>query len=262
MMTNRVLSNAFTWLVVAVACLSSSLRADVLTFNITGGTLTLSGDATVAGVGTFAYTPQALNSLTTSYSGSFLVDVNNAFAPTTIAFNSATVDANVSGLYSPNNAGDSQTPQEAADYGVRVNAISANGKLRNIAFNVNSGSTTVNAGNFSVTGQSWSYTAGNIDVYSDALTNGTSSTLTGSGNNTNATLGSYSVVGNTATLTIPVTISIAYNLPGSPAVNGFNNYSGTLTAIAAVPEPSAILLTCAGFAVAGIPIARRRIRLR
>ncbi|MEQ1829851.1 MAG: PEP-CTERM sorting domain-containing protein [Pirellula sp.] len=234
-------------------------RGDMLTFNITSGSLVLSGNSNVTGVGNFNYTQQGAGSLTTTYTGSLVVDVNNVLSPTSIIFSNANINANTNGSWSPNDQGNGQTPSSPADYGIRVGEIQANGKLRNIVFNVAAASATVNAGNYSVANQSWSYLTGNIDVFSDALMDGTSSTLTGSASNTNAAQGTYGVAGSTVTLTVPVTVSIAYTLPGTPTVTGFNTYTGTLTGIAAVPEPTSIALVgiCG---CAGLLIRRRKRR--
>jgi hypothetical protein len=123
-----------------------------------------------------------------------------------------------------------------------VAEIAASGKLRNIVFNVAGASAPVAGGNFSVANQSWSYTSGILDVFSGALNAGNTIALTGAANNSNATLGNYSVAGNTITMTVPVTISLPYTIQGTPLVTGFNNYTGTITAIAAVPEPSSMAL--------------------
>lgn len=247
---------------VPIACfclfLANQVRADIVTLNITSGSLVLTGNAEVVGVGTFNYVEQGAGSLSTTYGGSFSVNVDNVFAPSNITFTAANVDANTNGTWSPNNAGNSQTPASLADYGVRVNQILANGKLRNIVFNVTSGLAPVVGGNFAVGTQSWSYTTGNIDMFSDVLNDGTSATLTGTASNTNANVGTYSVAGNIITMTVPISIALPYSIPGNPTVNGSNIFTGTLTAIAAVPEPGTIALASVGILLVGGMAMRRR----
>jgi hypothetical protein len=231
------------------------VKADLLTFTVTGGSLTLSGNSTVSGsgvpgggtVGPLAYTPQLgfPDSLVTSYGGFFVVDVNNVLAPTALEFDRGQIDANVRGPYSPNNAGTGQTPAAPADYGFRVAELGANGKLRDVVFGLTGASTPVTGGTFSVANQNWAYNSGFVDVFSTALNAGTSQSLLGTALNTNAGLGSYNVAGNTITMTLPVTFSIAYTYTGTetlPTLTGVNTYTGTITAVTAVPEPTSLLL--------------------
>jgi hypothetical protein len=239
------------------ASLSTNAYGEIINFSITGGSLVLSGRVATTAFGQFDYAQQAAGSLTTTYTGSFAVDVNNILAPTAITFNNAVVDANVSGTWAPGNDG-SNTASGPADYGISVPAIGGLGKLRDIVFNVSSAAIPINgAGNFSVSSQNWRHTTGNFDVFAPALGSGSDpipSTIVSS--NTSSTLGSYTVSGQTITMTVPVIIS--FNIPIDTGVDAVNTYTGTLTAIAAVPEPSSILLIFAGGSIAGARILRRR----
>ncbi len=226
----------------------SELHADIVVFNVVGtSALTLSGNASPGG-NNFPYENQGgAASLTTTYLGTITVNVDNVFGPGTISFQSASVVANLNAI--PNlspavGGGVSGNPGSApANYGVTIPAVGGVGALRDISFNIASTNTGVTAGAFAVTNQTWSYNTGNFDVNSPALGQGRVNLLATSPTGLNSgSLGSYSVTGNTATLVLPTSVAIAFN----DTLTGINIYTGTITAIAAVPEPSSIALLCTG----------------
>ena len=73
--------------------------------------------------------------------------------------------------------------------------------------------------------------------------------------NVNAASGTYKVVGGIATVTIPVTFTAAYSIPGA-GVTGTNTFTGTLVGVTAVPEPSSMALV----GLVGIGVVVRRFR--
>ncbi len=240
---------SFRFFFFAVLVLNLGLaKADFLTFNlvIPSSSLTLSGSATVpaAGGGTFAYAAQGAGSLVTSYAGTFGVNVDNVLNPTTISFASASLDANTNGSWLPSNGGGAATAA-IGDYGIAIPTIpgGAFGKLRDVVFNLSAASTGVTAGTgaFSVAGQTFQHTAGSIDVFAAGLGGGDTALLTTSGLNVNAASGTYTVAGGIATLTIPVTFTASYSIPGA-VVPGSNTFTGTLVGVTAVPEPGSMIL--------------------
>ncbi len=240
-------------------------KADFLTFNlvIPSSSLTLSGIANVpAAGGSFAYAAQGAGSLVTTYAGTFGVNVDNVLNPTTISFASAILDANSNGSWLPSNGGGTST-LAVGDYGISVAAIAANAKLRDVIFNLSAASTGVTAGTgaFSVAGQTFQHTGGSIDVFSAPLGGGDTALLTTSGLNVNAASGTYTVAGGIATLTIPVTFTAAYSIPGA-GVTGTNTFTGTLVGVTAVPEPSSMILMGGMFGCAALWRKRKTLKSR
>ncbi len=241
-------------LVLTVFCLLSlnqAAQAELVTFNLQAGSnLALSGNSNVGAPvnGSFPYAPQGLNSLIAAYLGTITVDVNNSLAPTSIVFQSAVLDASVNGQWLPGNVstGSGGGTASDADYGMAVAALGANARLRDIVFNLSAPSISISGGSFSVATQTLAYTSGQFDVYSAGLGDGANISLSNpltsviSGLNSSASQGTYSVVGNIATITIPVTVSINYNIPGTPTVDGTNTYTGQFIGVASVPEPSSL----------------------
>ncbi|QDV22035.1 PEP-CTERM sorting domain-containing protein [Aureliella helgolandensis] len=247
--------------------IGSSLQtamADELVFTLDAArsSLTLAGSTTVGDPvnNTFAYTAQGANSLITSYGGAITVDVSDLLNPLSITFLSSNVDANVNGNWLPSDDIVPTEPASAGDYGIRIDAILTNGKMRNVDFNIAAASTSVTGGSFAVSGQTFGFNSGIIDVYSTALTAGNSidftnaGTLAGTGLNVAAGTGTYSVSGGIATLTIPVAVTLPYTFgpTSEPTVEGSQTYTGTLVGVAAVPEPSSLALLsltagCIGF---------------
>ncbi len=250
-MTHKLLGLVAVFISSMVA---GSARAELVTFNLQNtSALTLSGSATVGG-NTYLYTAQGANSLLTSYLGSVTADIDNLLNPTSIAFQSAIMDASISGQWTPSDLSPAGpgAPSDA-NYGMSVNAIVAVARLRNVGFNLAAVSTTVNAGSFAVSGQNLTYTTGDIDVHSVPFGGGATAALTGSGANSSANMGNYSVAGNIATLTIPVTFSVDYEIADA-GVTGTNTFTGNLIAVATVPEPSSMTL----LALCGAVLITRR----
>ena len=237
-------------------------NASILTFNLAvpSSNLALSGSASVTGAGVVNYAAQGgAASLSTTYAGSFTVDVNDLFNPTSIRFVSGALVANSNGSWLPNNGGTNGTTAAVGDYGFAAPSITANGKLRDVVFSFSAASTNVTAGTgaFSVLGQTFQHTAGSIDLFSATLAGGGSSALVNSGVNSSAASGTYTVAGGIATLSIPVTVNIGYAIaiPNS-GVLGTNTFTGTLVGVTAVPEPSSMILI--GGAFGCVAFLRRR----
>jgi hypothetical protein len=211
----------------------------VFTIDPNSSSLTVSGEAVVGGFGTFPFGEQAAGSLVTSYSGSITATVDNVLAPGSITFDGADIVAAISGQWQPNNSGNGLTPASDANYGVR--AALGDGKIRNLSFElVTAGAATVTGGQFPSSNQDWSHKTGDFDVFSPVVGDGSTGPLTdfaGGVVSSTAGDGSLSLSGKTLTLTLPVNISIPYNVPGSPTLTGFFGYTGTIVATATVTVP-------------------------
>ncbi len=244
----------------------ATLKADFLTFNlvIPSSNLTLSGISNVpAAGGSFNYSAQGAGSLVTSYAGTFGVNVDNVLNPTTISFASAVLDANSNGSWRPNNGGTLDT-LSVGDYGISVPTIPGGGataKLRDLIFNLSAANASVTAGTgaFSVAGQTFQHTAGSIDVFAGGLGGGDTALLTTSGLNVNAASATYIVSGGIATVTIPVTFTAAYSIPGA-GVTGTNTFTGTLVGVTAVPEPGSMILLGGAFGCAALWRSRKTLK--
>lgn len=258
MNTRFLFSSLFYLLCIGVF---TKVQADIVVFNVVGtSSLALSGNASPGG-NNFPYQNQGgAASLTTTYLGTITVNVDNVLGPSTISFQSANLTANLNSIanLSPQvGGGAAGAPGSApANYGVTIPAVGGVGALRDIAFNIASANTGVAGGAFSVTNQVWSYNPGSsFDVNAPALGQGRVDLRVTSPTGLNTgTAGSYTVVGNTATLVLPTAVSILFN----DGLTGTNTYNGTITAIAAVPEPSSIALLC----ICGIGGALVRYRKR
>jgi hypothetical protein len=176
-----------------------------------------------------------------------MVDVDNVLAPTSIQILSSSAAAAITGQWLPQAgggpaAGNPGTVQDA-NYGLQLsggalgNAYAA---IRNLAFNVTSGSQPVAGGSFAST-QTLNVSSGlfafNLppafmeppgqdDLSGDMLTNAS------------ATASTYAVTGSTATLTIPINIVDEDDLTIV--------YSGRLVATAIIPEPASAFLISVG----------------
>lgn len=206
--------------------------------------------------GGFPFAPQAVGSDLASYSGSILVDLDNALAPTSIQLLGGSATASISGLWLPE-AGGGTGPgvpgtAENANYGLMIDlgnlagGQDAFGAGRNFVFDVISGVEAVAGGNFA-SNQTLTYISGTFDANAppvpilnppypgDAL----SLPLTGAVlTNVSASSSTYAVVGSTATLTIPIEIVLE--------VDDLElTYAGQLVATARVPEPSSVGLLVA-----------------
>lgn len=174
-----------------------------------------------------------------NYTGTITVDVDNLLAPTSIQFLSANAVAGDSGSWLPEAgggpaAGNPGTPQ-TANYGVFLPAGAignAYAAARNIAFNITGPAQAVAAGSFG-SGQTLTYLSGFFDTNlppafasppsRDDLTNDTRL-------NISVNPSSYSVSGNTATLTL---VYEDINPGGLTTV-----INGRILATATVPEPA------------------------
>jgi hypothetical protein len=187
--------------------------------------------------------PQGPGAATATYSGSISVDVNNLAAPSSIEFLGSSAVAAITGQWRPEAgggpaAGNPGVAQDA-NYGLQLagGALgTAYAAVRNLQFNVTGGPVAVVAGAFPST-QSLNVVSGlfafNLppafmtppgqdDLAGDVLTNAS------------ATPSTYSVVGSTATLRIPINIVDQDDLT--------TVYSGQLVATAQIPEPSSLVL--------------------
>ncbi len=234
-----------------------SAHADLYVFDLSlaNSTLALTGNANVEGVGNFNFNPQAAGALTTQFSGTITVDIDDLINPTSMTFQSANIFGAVNGQWAPNNDGSGLTPPSDGNYGIDVGF--GVGKIRDLSFNLGStGAIVVTGGQFANTSQSWLHSGGNLDLFSPALGDGGTAALTdiasASSTNASATNGMLQATGGIATLTLPVEITFAYLVPGTPNVGGFFTYTGTLSGITAVPEPSSMaMLGLVGLAAAG-----------
>jgi hypothetical protein len=231
----------FTWLtrslaplvLVAVGLLNSAQGVNV-TFTLEPQSfLDLNGSFNNIGL-----LEQGPGSKTANYSGSITVDVDNVLAPSTIQFLSANAVASNSGSWLPEIGGGpaagSPGVAQPANYGIFLPAGAignAYAAARDIVFNVTGPSQPVAAGSFG-SGQTLTYLSGFFDTNlppafgspptRDDLTNDTRL-------NISANMSSYSVSGNTATLTL---VYEDINPGGLTTV-----ISGRLLATATVPEP-------------------------
>ncbi len=215
---------------------SGTVQADLVVFNVQVLQSSLALNANLTAPVAVALAEQGPGGLTTTYSGTITVDVNNILNPTSITFLSAQLDANPNGTWQPGVSG--VAGSLAADYGVARPEIGGLGAYRDIVFNVSSGATAVAGGNFNVTGQTWSYASGSFfDVTAPGLGAGRADLKLGAPTGLNqGAQGTYAVAGNVITLTLPTNVSINFN----DGVAGTNSYTGTIIAIAAVPEPSSM----------------------
>ncbi|HAC89627.1 MAG TPA: hypothetical protein DCF63_03200 [Planctomycetaceae bacterium] len=243
---------AFGWILILSNVLSVQLRAEshVFTIDSASSTVTLSGFANVIGFGSFSFNTQSVGSLTTSYSGTVTVDLDDFNAPTAIQFLSSNMVAAVNGQWTPANGASTgavpaPSPAQDGNYGISTSFGVA--KLRGVVFDVSSpSSTAVTAGSFISTNQQWKHTAGIMDLFTPLGPTGNTQPLTaiaGVPHTSVAGNGSVSVVGSTATLTIPVSVTIGWGIPGgAPPVLGDFVYNGTIVATATVAAPAPILI--------------------
>lgn len=240
----------FSWFFLfgVLGCLPGYLEAALVTLSVNQpqSSLVLSGTVDVADTAIMGAPLEAQGTggagLTTSYTGSIVVDVDNLLNPSSITIVSAMLDAATSGVWAPAVGGTTAAPAADGDYGIAVAAIAGVGAARNVVFDLAASAASVSGGDFSVAGQSLTYASGSLDVFSAALNDGGSGVLNQSGNNVSTNSGNYTVVGNTATLTIPLDVTIAFVVPGNPLVSGFTTFTGQVAATATVPEPGGLSL--------------------
>lgn len=255
----RLAASTATLLVVAIFASSDVVAVPlVMTIDRDASSLTLNGK-----LSGFDFLEQAAGSMTTNYTGSITVDVDDFFSPTTISILSANADAEVNGVWLPKLGGSTgssdanPTPPADGDYGIKAQLFgqdAAFAAARDLVFDITSGPENVAGGMFTssetltvVTGffDSWVTPqvgggGGHDDVSGDIYLRDPAS----------PTQSSYSVLGNTATLTIPVRGLLVDD-------GDFTSFTGTLVATAQVPEPSTLILVM-GAIVGALSLRRRK----
>ncbi|MCA9195207.1 MAG: hypothetical protein KDB03_25720 [Planctomycetales bacterium] len=251
----RTLATTLAVLCGLATFLSNTVEATVVIFSVGDSSLALTGNVDVSGVGSFAMSDQAPGSRETTYTGTITVDVDDLFNPTVMSVLSANVIANVNGNWSPNDGGTAPSPLSPGNYGISVPLIGGTGKARGVVFDLAAASTAVAAGGaFNVSGESFTFTAGNLDVFSTALNDGNSVALTGSAANVSALAGQYTSSPTELLLRVPAQFTIPFTIAGTPTVSGTMTLTGVLNGVASVPEPSTFGLT----AMWGLLLVRRR----
>lgn len=232
----------------AVVTLPTAARAAAVTLNVDSSlsSLTLSGNAF-----TLNYGSQALGSLVTSWGGTISGDLTAGIL--TFSGGSAiTAILNPTGPYTtaPNPIG-----SEQGNYGVKAvgfvtgyGLTTINGVYRDLVLDITSG--TAQNG-LAPAGNNLSFTAGALDYgvgNPTPLTAGTSSLVGVTGPGTSSSLVSF----DGTTLILPVT----FHTTGS---NRYEDWSGTIVATVAVPEPSALALLGVGLmGLVGVQFRRSR----
>lgn len=235
----------------------SPARADILTLpfaiDASQSYVTLSGDVE----GLFPLLEQAPGSLTTAFGGSLsaqLARTGGVF--TDVKFdpiNTMTV-ADQAGPFQPFNA-----PGELAAQ-VSIGSILAVATYRNSVGHLNGGFVPISlAGSFPLSAirivMSTTLDAEALPLAPAASNPNTlNELLAGSGN--------FSVVGNTATLIVPFTVSISSNRNDLGVVLN-QTFTGQIVATATVPEPSSWMLAAGGMLpVVGLLLLRKRVSRR
>ncbi len=196
---------------------------------------------------------QGPGSRTANYTGTLTVDVDNLLAPTSIEFLSGVATASISGSWLPQ-AGGGPGPNmpgnpEPANYGIMLPlgaAGTAYAALRDTVLNVTGGPQAVAGGQFAST-QTLTFLSGFFDSNAGLLAPPNRDDVTNdTRTNMSPNMSSYSVVGNTATLTIVYADLVPDDITTA--------LTGRLLATATVPEPSCGWL----LGLAGIGLIRRR----
>ncbi|MEX2170413.1 MAG: PEP-CTERM sorting domain-containing protein [Pirellulales bacterium] len=257
---------AFAWLL-AVGCILAVRVGDAeqVVFQLQGPNSLLAAPfVNEVGLPMAAQDPGG-TSLTTTYSGTITVDVDNLLAPTTITFLSANAVAANSGNWlpqvgggdggDPNVSGDANpgTPMPA-NYGFVLDLGGPGVALfyaasRDTIVSLNAAAKPITAGQFDpfgigITLPQATYDAnissmafpdlegGATDDVSDATgTNCTDEASGGTANRCGSLMGSYAVSGNTITLTLPLDFILAEG--GDPQVG----FTGTFVATASLEQP-------------------------
>jgi hypothetical protein len=214
------------------------------TIDSTQSALTLSGAVSLADLGTFPVSQQAPGSLTTSLSGTVELDTDLA---TTLTFSSgSSIAPDIGGAWSPTAGGFAGT--QPAEYGVRIPVSVIGGvdyAATNTVFDATSAPIGLLAGAFDATQLTLNLLTTTVDFQSFGLLSGTF----GTGVVTNQAAidqlggGTLTVVGNVATLIVPIQISETLPIANSVA---YLTLTGQLVATAVVPEPSSIILAAFG----------------
>lgn len=201
-------------------------------------------------------------SLTTTYSGTVTVDVDDLLSPSTIAFIGANAIAANSGDWVPEVGGGTEgvppTTAAPANYGAYVDAgnlAQAWAAFRDVEFTITGGAEALAGGSFA-SSQSYALTSGSFDfnVISPVLGNDADNdSVIGDSAANSAANGSLLIEGDLATLTLPVMLEF----PGDLTIQ----FAGTLVGTAVVPEPHSALLTVCGL-LAVVARTRRYARHR
>lgn len=188
--------------------LITSVQAEVRPFVIDSGASSLSLSGTALNIGV---QEQGEGSLTTTYSGSIIVDVSED-AVTFVG--GSTITANNSGDWQP--LADGASGNAPANYGAYANAGflgSGYAALRNLLFDLKSESIPTLAGSFAADSLEFSFPPSAVSTadysYTSVLGNGAGTEyLAGRSTNDVAAVGNISVVGEELVLTIPVNYSL------------------------------------------------------
>jgi len=186
---------------------------------------------------------QGLGSLTTTYSGTVTVDVDDAMAPTSIDFLSSLLIAANSGNWLPEVGGGSVSGNtgaaQPANYGgfVATSSVVAGdvyATMRNLAFNITTpGGPLAVAGGIFPSTQTFTVSAGTVDFNVEGGfvegPNADADDLSGQVAVNQAVDSTYSLVGSIVTLTVPIDIDIDIDISNGA---GTANISGTLIATA------------------------------
>ncbi len=234
----------------------AAVKAVNVIFTLTGTSTATVAGATLNPGANLDGAQQAPGSLgARTVSGTITVNVDNLTAPNSITFVSATLDpANFGTNLQPGIGGTAgSAPAEFGllfDFtpvGLPASEVVA---WRDSVTNTTSGIIPMSGGAFATSGITFAPIAGTIDFGGVAA--GTGSLVGLSDVNDSTANGSYSVAGNTVTLTIPnYDYTYTTNFSGTP---GSIRFTGTLTATAVIPEPALPALLLAGLA----PLALRR----
>lgn len=244
--TMRFTTSLATALAASILAVGGAYAAPLLmTIDHNASSLTLNGK-----LSGFTFVEQSPGSKTTKYTGTITVDLDNKLAPSTLSILSAAADADVNGSWLPKLGGQNPsatdpdpTPAAVADYGIKAQFganDAAYAAVRGLVLNVTSGAEAVGGGGLFNSSETLTVLSGLFDSWVTPLLGGGGgqSDSTGDVYPRDATLptqSSYVVVGNLATLTIPVNAKRIDD-------GDFTSFTGTLVATAIVPEPSTFLL--------------------
>lgn len=206
------------------------------------------------------------------------LDTNTDFTSSIQFLNTSSISGIDSGSYAP--LADGSAGTASADFGTRIFAgigflgtLNLDMAIRNVLYELNSGTLGVTGGNFAANGTDFGLDAANIAYRArngGGLAGGSLVGLVGSGaasvgglstDNTNGGNGTIAVVGPNATLTLPITQQLAIPLDSGGLLTFKLNISGTVVATAVVPEPATMGMMALGLAMLA-PAAVRRWKKR
>ena len=237
-----------------LAVASAAQAGTLVSFTLDPGQSSISVEGDYEGI---PFGEQGAGSMTTSYSGTVDVDLDNLGSPTAITFLSAAADAAVSGNWMPEAEGGTPgSPNSGpADYGLYIDLGAAGevwGALRDLLLDGAGGPLAISGGAFPST-QTLTVTTGFFDYNVDSPLGDEAARddLAGAFVSNAAADGALSIVGSDATLTMPVDVTIA-------ADTATVRLYGTLVGMAVVPEPSTLVMLLVGGATVLAFIAGRR----